>query len=248
MVTGLTIGGKPVLGSFGKGLPGSITLNFSTSGGNNCDRGCRYHPDSTHALAAPTVARCYAATCENRHDRTQLRAKLERHEATDASVLITLAMSELDRKGWDAPWFRFSAFGSVPMEVPDNFADLILQLRAHGVPIHLPIETAEKAERYRHALVGTGVAVRESATDMLRWETVATPMSMVAGSMEDKPAKRIRDAKELAALRAAGTGRKVIVCPAVAAMHLRTKSDKAKCGACTACANPNLDVVYPVHK
>ena len=248
MVTSLTINGKPVLGGFGKGLPGSVTLNFATSGGSNCDTACAYHPHSTNPNASSADARCYAAACENRHDRTQLLAKLQRHEATDAVALIDSATRELNRSGWRAPWFRFSAFGSVPMQVPANFRAFVDSLRKAGIPVHLPIESATKADTYRMALQGIDIAVRESVTDIHRWTMVATPMSIVAGSMTQRPAQRIVEAKRIAKARADATGRKVIVCPAVAAMHLRTKSDKAKCGSCTACANANLDIVYPVHK
>lgn len=248
MFTSMTIKGRPVLGGFGKGLPGSITLNFGTSGGSNCDTECAYHPRSTNSRASSADARCYAAACENRRDRTQLLAKLQRHESTDAVSLIDAATNELTANGWRAPWFRFSAFGSVPMQVPANFPAFVSRIRAAGIPIHLPIESASKANTYRMALQGIDIAVRESVTNVNRWLIATTPVSIVAGSMQDSPRERIVIAKSMAAIRTRNTGRKVVVCPAVAAMHLRTKSDRAKCGACTACANPSLDIVYPVHK
>lgn len=248
MIVGLTVKGREVLGSFGKGTTGSVTLNFATSGGANCDTACAYHPNSTNPNASAADARCYAAATERRHDRVQLLAKLERHEATDADILIASATAEMDRRGWRAPWFRFSSFGSVPATVPANLLSFVVRLRENGIPIHFPVESAAKADRYRTALSGTGIAVRESVTDTSRWLSANTPVSIVAGSMRETPRQRIAAAKAIAAQRTTAVGRKCIVCPAVAAMHLRTKSDKAKCGSCTACANPEIDIVYPVHK
>ena len=124
----LTVNGRAVLGSFGKGVPGSVTLNFATSGGANCDRECAYHPESTNEAAGSV--RCYAASCENRHDRKELRAKLERHEATDAAEIISRASLEMALRGYFAPWFRFSAFGSVPAAVPGNLRDFLARLAA----------------------------------------------------------------------------------------------------------------------
>lgn len=249
MVTGITINGRTVLGSFGKGTEGSIALNFATSGGSNCDTDCRYHPRSTNPDAASEVARCYAAACENRHDRQALLAKLQRHEATDAADIIDAASAEMDRKSWKTPWFRFSAFGSVPSSVPSNFRKFIERLVSAGIPIHFPVETLRKAETYRMALAGIRVAVRESITCASEWtRNTSGPVSIVAGSMKDSPRKRVTLAKEMAERRSLATGRRVIVCPSVAAMHLRVKHTSAKCGNCTACANPDVDIVYPVHK
>jgi hypothetical protein len=240
----LTVNGRAVLGSFGKGIPGSVTLNFATSGGANCDRECAYHPESTNEAAGSV--RCYAASCENRHDRKELRAKLERHEATNAAEIISRASLEMALRGYFAPWFRFSAFGSVPAAVPGNLRDFLARLAAAGTPVHFPVETAGKAEAYREA-VGDLVAVRESVTSPARWIAAPGPVSAVAGSMSMKPRERVSAARAMAKARKAATGRRVVICPAVAARHLRTDSVNAKCGNCTACSNRAIDILYPAH-
>ena len=247
----LTVDRKPpVLGSFGKALVGSAALNFGTSGGRNCDTGCPYHPTSTSSHAAPDAARCYAARCEARPDRKPLAAKLARHDETDAEDLITDAMAELADRAYRLPWFRISAFGSVPARVPGNLRRMLERLTAAGTPVHLPIESARKATRYRKALAGIGVAVRESVASIRRWKTAPDACSIVAGTMQEPPRDRIKAAQAVAGIRRQATGRRCIVCPAVSTSFLR-KSNKAvtaiKCGTCTACACPDTDVVYPVH-
>jgi len=61
--------------------------------------------------------------------------------------------------------------------------------------------------------------------------------------------ERVSEAKRIAAARSARTGRKCIVCPAVAAryLHHNRPAPLAKCGNCTACAHSHVDVVYPLH-
>lgn len=248
IATPLTIGGRaPVLGSFGKGAPGSVALNFAPSGGSNCDAGCPYHPESTAANAAPGGARCYAARTETRPDRRQLADKLSRHEAAGADAVLEAAAAELAARGWRLPWFRISAFGSVPATPPRGLRAMLERLAEAGTPVHLPVETARKAARYRAAL-GDVVAVRESVATPRRWRTASGPVSTVAGSMATPPRERLEAAREAAADRRRRTGRRVVVCPAVAAGTLRRgAANRAKCGSCTACADPYVDVVYPAH-
>lgn len=245
----LTIGGaRPVLGSFSKGASGSLALNFAPSGGANCATSCPYHPESTAANAAPGGARCYAARCEARPDRAGLAAKLERHAAAGADAVIEAATAELAARGWRLPWLRISAFGSVPAVPPQRLRAMLERLRDAGTPVHLPVETSRKARRYRQA-VGDIVAVRESVATLRRWRTAPGPVSGVAGSMADSPRERVASAKAAAADRARRTGRRVVVCPAVAERALRGRraTGSAKCGRCTACADPAVDIVYPAH-
>ena len=238
MIVALTVGGKrPVLGGFGKATPGSVALNFATSGGKNCATTCRMHPDNGGA--------CYAATAENRWDRKQLLAKLQRHESTDPAVLISHAMAEVTESRNPIPWFRFSSFGSVPMQAPHNFRTLCALLVAMDIPVHFPVESADKADHYRTVLSGLPIAVRESISDPSRWTTAVGPVSIVAGNMAMSKPYRIRYAKNIASIRTNATGRKTIVCPAIAS---KRGNDKAKCGSCTACSKSDIDIVYPMHK
>ena len=246
----LTVGGSaPVLGTFSKGCAGSVALNFAPSGGVNCDQACPYHPATTSPAAAgdPDPPVCYAVNCEGRYSNT-LVPKLERHAAAGAAAVVAAADRECAERRYRLPWFRFSAIGSVPAAVPDGFRRLVARLAAAGTPIHLPIESARKANRYRRALEGLGVAVRESVTGLRRWRSAPAACSIVAGSMSDSPRERVEAAKRYAADRTARTGRRCIVCAAVAARFLRTGSTLAKCGRCTACADPRVDIVFPAHR
>ena len=251
----------PPLSVFSKSVAGSVALNFGLSGGVNCGTDCMYHPDSTNPNASPERARCYAATLEAGYRGRNIRAKLARHEAEPATELIDRARIEFAYKvsaQGSVPWFRFSAFGSVPVVVPDNFRTLCQEVTQAGTPIHLPVESIAKYRAYNEA-VGDIVAVRLSvpAEDFHKYPDI--PVSTVGGSMScHSPAERVAVSKDMARSRSKKTGRKCIVCPAVAAQHLNTKPAQrerrkqamkhSKCGNCTACAVSTIDIVYPVHR
>jgi hypothetical protein len=274
--------GGTVLGSFSKGVAGAASLNFGRSGGVNCDTGCRHHP-ANFAGADSLDGFCYAVEVELRHDRVQLKNKLDRHEQTIASRIVAKALLELEREEMygrpPRPWFRFSTNGALPSPA-DALADrpflprmraLLAHLKRRGTPVHLPVESAEKAVFYREQL-GADVIVRESIqTPHMNADTIAAhaipagPCSFTAGEdVGNKPGKRMRI---LAAADAAAkawaklTGRRTIVCPAVRVSFLsRCNAGKgnrtpeqlvawregAKCGSCPGCSR-DVDVVYPAH-
>lgn len=242
MIAQLTVERKPVLSSFGKAVSAARALSFCPSGGANCSRSCRHHPETT---AREPGVRCYAVRMEARRGGN-IQQKLKRHGETSPDDLLSAAAHDLDRHGWRLPWFRFSVSGSVPARVPSGFRRFVSRLVKAGTPIHLPIEDARKAARYRKALDGTGVAVRESCQNWRRWRSASGPCSFVAGNGLPM-AERVDAAKQAAKTRTARTGRACIVCPAAACGVNRTPSDTAKCGNCTACADPAVDIVYPAH-
>lgn len=274
-----------VLGSFGKGVPGSASINFGLSGGANCESACRHHPENPNAAANPADL-CYAAILERRHDRAQLRNKLARHERLPGSVIAWRAHMELEREAlYDLParpWVRFSTDGSLPSRRKalrdSKFAARFRALvefcakRSGRDRIHIPVESAKKAQFYRE-LVGDIATVRESLqTPHMCPDTIARhaipsgPVSFTAGETEPAgPNRRLRvlaAASAAAAAWATRTGRKTIVCPAVRVSFLsrlkayqRGRSKEqiaawragAKCGSCCACALAHIDVVYPAH-
>lgn len=253
---------RPVLGSFGKAIEGSKSLNFGLSGGNNCDRSCRYHP--AHE-SEDQVGRCYAYNTEVRFDRRELLKKMQRHEASNPADIVRLALREVRALRRSIPWFRISTSGSVPQpkdatpEFVKAFTELMETLEGYGIPVHFPVETAKKASFYRNFLKWR-VVVRESCQSLRRFMVAAGATSFVAGTKEMTRTERITEAKRVAALRAKKTGRKVIVCPAVASRYIEQErlrqagkykavagAVEAKCGNCVACAEPHMDVVYPLH-
>ena len=271
-----------VFGSFSKGVRGALSLNFGRSGGANCATTCRHHP--THFSAgADQSGKCYAIVVEQRHDRVQLKDKLDRHEALPASTLVGRALVEfcaMTLRGIAPPWFRVSTNGALPNEaeaMADRrfvplFRELLTKARSVGTPVHLPTETPEKAAFYRR-VVGDLATVRESVQtanmtpDTIARHTIpAGPVSFTAGEEcgpgKNKRGRILAAAAAAAAAWSARTGRKTIVCPAVRVSFLsRTKAGKgardaaavkawrerAKCGSCTACACPLVDIVYPAH-
>ena len=238
LVAQYVAGAFAVLGSFGKGVPGSASINFGLSGGANCERSCRHHPEHPNAAANPADM-CYAAILEKRHDRAQLRDKLARHERLPASVIAQRAQHELEREALygkaPRPWVRFSTDGSLPSRkkaLSDSrfvrsFRALVAYVasRSGRDRIHIPVESAAKARFYRE-IVGDIATVRESLqTANMCPETIAAhripdgPVSFTAGETEPAgPNRRLRVLAAAAAAAAAWaqhTGRKTIVCPAV---------------------------------
>lgn len=212
-----------ILGSFSKGTNGSVSINFGMSGGSNCSKRCIHHPDSKRTNA---TRKCYAAVVERRADRVQLREKLERHEGLPAYALCGAALRELqemERKNKLPPWVRFSTNGSLPMTA--NAGALFLnQLRTlvkwivdRGIPVHIPVETRNKAEFYRDA-IGDLVTIRESLQATGSHTTAEGAVSWVAGADitgKNIRARRAERSRQEARERREATGRKTIVCPAV---------------------------------
>ena len=240
--TDLSIEGRTVLSSFGKAVSAARARSFCPSGGANCATSCRHHPRYRGSNPGP---RCYAVRMEARRGGN-IQQKLARHGKTSPDELLATAAPDLDRHGWRLPWFRFSVSGSVPARVPSGLRRFVSRLVKAGTPVHLPIEAARKATRNRNALEGTGIAVRESCQHWRRWRNAPGPSSYVAGYGLPM-AERVDAAKQAAKDRTARTGRACIVCPAAACGVNRKPSDTAKCGNCTACADPAIDVVYPAH-
>jgi hypothetical protein len=277
-VTTFTIG--TVLGSFSKGIKGAVSINFGISGGANCATSCRHHP--THYDGAESNdGKCYAVIVENRADRVQLKDKLERHEKLPASQIVGRALVELSRLALHGkrlpPWVRISTNGAVPAPA-DALADrrfipllreLLAFCKTHSIPVHFPVETAEKHSFYT-AQCGDLATVRESIqTHDMNACTIGThaipngAVSFTAGETVGKGGnkrKRILSAAvSAAAAWSARTGRKTIVCPAVRVSFLsrykngktrdenRAWRESAKCGSCTACSMSHVDIVYPAH-
>ena len=280
---GSTLKTETVLGTFSKGVKSARTINFGVSGGANCATECRHHP-LNYVGADSRAGLCYAKVVEGRDDRKQLADKLARHEALPASQIIGRAFVELSRVALNAgklpQWLRFSTNGALPTPAAPAADRRIIPLlvetlqfaKKHTIPVHLPVETADKAAFYR-AKLGELVTVRESIqTADMSPETIAShaipagPVSFTAGeSVAPGKNKRGRILAAAAAAAAAWsklTGRKTIVCPAVRVSFLaRTNEGKAgrspeqvddwrarnKCGNCPACAMAHIDVVYPCH-
>jgi hypothetical protein len=255
-----------VLGTYSKGNEFSLSVNISSSGGVDCSKLCTHHPLSTLLNA---LRDCYAVALERRYDRVQLNAKLQRHEAMPPWRVVGIALVELQdliAKGNRIDWVRISTSGAVPEWDSNRCTPLFKsQLKAfltycsqHGIKVHFPVETWEKAEGYR-SLVGDLICVRESIHDVEHFVSAPGAVSTSTG-YGLKLLGRIAAARDLAKRRFAATGRRTIVCPAVTSSFLlrlaRTAADKlrrrevakkSKCGSCDACANDAIDIIYPAH-
>ena len=217
MITTLTIQGRPpVVGTFGKGVKGSASINFGRSGGPNCDKSCDKHPEST---AANPTRGCYAVTVEHRPDRQPLTRKLDRHENTRPDHILSRAIAELSAMRNPPPWLRISTAGSLP---PDPGPAMAAQWRRLADYIttaglrdrhHIPVETAHKAAQYR--AIDRRLTIRESVQTADRWLSARGAVSTVAGVPGMPLLKRIDAARDTAKARRLATGRPTGVCPAV---------------------------------
>jgi hypothetical protein len=250
----------PIIGSFGKGIEGSISINFGVSGGSDCDTLCKHHPKSA---AKDATKLCYAVRSETRPDRTQLAAKLKRHQEMPPALVLGKTLLEIQQivnRGKRIPWVRISTNGALPIPEKVRFNKLFRnQLRAllsycasKGIPVHIPTESFGKARFYR-SIVKDLAVVRESIQGGLkRLKTATGAVSYVAGDQGMTRLERVDAARSAAKARRESTGRKTVVCPAIlnswAARRDKSKLNaRAKCGACVACAARDVDIVYPLH-
>lgn len=250
-----------VFSNFGKGNERSIAGNFGRSSGKNCSRACPHHKNSVHA--DPTFA-CYSSTSELM--RPSVRSFLDEQEERGALETIGLMVIEFQElatmakaKNTKIDWVRFSSAGSVPEknDIPLHERkrfEILLRLfcklvRDAGAKIHFPVETETKRDYYQ-GIVGELAVVRLSCHSAKAFEEQSPSSTVVGKHITNKTSKqvkldRLNFARELAKSRYLKTGRKTIVCPAIVANVL--KRDPIHCGTCDACANKNIDVIYPLH-
>jgi hypothetical protein len=125
----------------------------------------------------------------------------------------------------------------------DEVAAFVAMVRAipAGTPVHFPVETAEKAARFRaiaHAF-HLPYAVRESL------QGDAAPAGPSSRVVYGEGTKRDRLNAAIAIAKASkGTAR---VCPAIASTILKSPH-KVKCGECKLCSRADVAVIlYPQH-
>lgn len=219
-----------LVGTFSKGVPGANTINFAPSGSVNCSNECELKG---------TV--CYAEAVEKL--KGSITVNLIRKAADPEGFAQELADNA--HKLADAPWIRFSAFGSIPTVVSRDWFQNMKRVAAH-LPmdrVHFPVETLFKAATVK----ALGFMPRVSATtseaklrDILTNAHVASLVvdcgKRVRGRNKRKTAQPAFDtARELNA-----EGIKTKVCPAI--------TGSAKCGQCRLCADPTVKVIiYPLH-
>jgi hypothetical protein len=199
---------------------------------------------------------CYASRCEKRPDRIELRHKLERHATISPTRIIRRALGELQRKrrrGTQVPWLRLATNGSLPkprqtdQAFIDAFRDLVAYCAQANIPMHIPVESAEKAAFYRQALQGR-VVVRQTVQNLEEFLNIATPAAFTGGHTRQTRLARLKTCETIARLRQQLSGRYCLVCPAITAMFKTGRpSEKAKCGRCKACSLKRFDIIYPQH-
>lgn len=221
-----------VLGTYSKGIKGSVTANFTVSGGKHCDNSC--------ALKAGD---CYAKQTEKM--KPPITVNLEKKEKDFSGYLATLATDKGLEKIRKAPWIRFAAFGSVPApsswtnEDRANWSKIADAAEENG-RYHFPIETVEKARALK-ALGFSRVRVSDGASVEARLSGFPVSIVVQGAKRAIGKNKRMHAApafEKAKQYRANGVNAKV--CPAIAG--------SAKCGSCTICADNSVAIViYPMH-
>jgi hypothetical protein len=223
-----------LIGSYGKGVTGSATVNFTTSGGRHCDDSCPLKGNG-----------CYAITTEAM--KPSITINLERKQEGISDYLEALVTPKALAKLKAAPWVRFAAFGSIPAPHELTLEDFG-NLRTLGASldhsrVHWPTETLAKADMLKVAGFTPRVSVATNVhhlPDVIKAGHVAS-CAVKGDKLARGKNKRSHSAQAITFMRdlkAQGINAKV--CPAVAG--------NAKCGACTACADKAVQViVYPMH-
>ena len=231
---------KPSLGTFSKAVPNSIALNFSESGGVNCSAKCE----------ALKKGVCYAVHTEKMKPSIQVSGQRKREVGfTNLCRAYKAQIQKRLAKGERIPWIRFSTFGSVPNRrlTPKELeavADMVESF-PQGVPVHFPVETKEKAERFRAIAVAfdLNLVIRESCQSDARMRSkdhIGQSSRIVFKGATKR--ERLDNAKAIA--KSLPSAR---VCPAIASTILR-RPKPIKCGQCTLCAQPQIKtILYPQH-
>lgn len=229
---------KPTLGTFSKAVPNAVALNFSESGGMNCSTKCE----------ALKKGVCYAIHTERMKPSIQVSGQRKRE--LGFANLCKSYQRQIERKkakGEAIPWIRFSTFGSVPNRrltgtEMEAFAELV-QSFPDGTPVHFPVETREKADRFRAIAVAfdLNLVVRESCQSNKRMEESTGPSSRI---VFDGATKKERLENAITLSRTLPNAR---VCPAIAST-INRRPKPIKCGQCTLCAQPGIKtILYPQH-
>ena len=235
-----TFDGRRLLGTFRKGVPGSVAINFTRSGGEHCDNSCPFK-----------AGKCYAKRIEARYPKVaKALAYKEEHRL---EYLRALVKPTILRWITSAPWVRFNVSGSLyrldtlQMQEVEYLMKIAAALNSAGTLYHFPVETEAKAWQvfnmgFRRVRQSLGLMIDLPDTiDRIKSTSFPTSITVAGTKMANH-----RNAREMAKpsfvvakqLREQGISAKV--CPAV--------SGKAKCGACTLCAESNQRaIIYPLH-
>ncbi len=223
------------LGSFSKAIDGSVSLNFSESGGSNCDNSCKMKAKGCYAIHTEKMKPSVATSGERKRVQGVVQTCLD-------------YINQLERlRDNTIPWIRFSTFGSVQDTLTQTqkavFTKLLIECDRVGEHIHFPVETEKKRKLYQSLCDAAGlqIVVRISAQTLTKYKRYLKQgiAASIVFSTGDNKKQRLVNAEIFA------HETKTIVCPAVKSTIL--KQDKVKCGDCIACSVPSLNIIYPQH-
>jgi len=233
-----------ILGTFSKGVPGSIALNASESGGAWCDSSCHFK----RQFELTGKSDCYAIRIGV--VRPSVVTNGIRHRENFEAWTRELISPRYLKKITAAPWIRFSAFGTLPTtsQCSDSALRNLETLAGYldHAKIHMPVETIGKLRLYRSLGYFPRLSVQGDSDAAVSAAAANIPVSMsYQTTLPGKKPTKKQNAK--AALASAATFNrlsdipaKAKVCPAIAG--------SAKCGSCRLCAGINRNIIiYPQH-
>lgn len=220
-----------VLSRFSKGIRQAKALSFGLSAHTLCDVSCKLYNKGCYAERPEAMYKNYYN-------------KLIRHRRTLPENLVRLARQEID----GLKWFRFSVSGSLPKKsavknwkaFASELQGLCSELLSNDCKVHLPVESMDKARSYRAIL--PNIVVRRTIQTERGLSSFNDSAAYVVG---ETPGKHNLELSRELAQKKREEGKSVVVCPAV----FKNKfGEKSKCGKCTACASPLVDLIlYPLH-
>lgn len=226
---------KSVLTKFSKGIKNSAALSFGLSASDLCDDSCRQKSGDCYALGPESQYKDYGK-------------KLRNHMRAAPHNLVYRALNEIMTKRKSPDWFRLSVSGSIPArssftlpswkKFTKSVVELCDYLTQSGCKIHIPVETMGKARSWRTVLSGTDIVVRRSIQSDRLKDVINSKdhTSWVCGEKNKGLPEALKSAETLRI-----KNKTVVICPAIVG--------DSKCGKCTACAEPLVDVVlYPKHR
>jgi hypothetical protein len=232
-----------IFGTFHKGKPGALAVNFSPSAADNCSVTCTLRK----------LGLCYSEAVEAY--RPSVLRNLQAKAKDLTGYLKKLTHFDNLTKMMMAPWVRFSSFGSVPpasrLTQPQRsmLTRIAQALDPHRT--HLPVETVAKWRTYRRLgfFPRLSLGVNPSARRIRHYLTHNIPVALTVSPGNPEAlepgwtlASKIQARQVARKLRKRFPGKTIKACPAVLG--------SAKCGDCCLCEGTEKGadlIIYPLH-
>jgi hypothetical protein len=234
-----------VIGTFGKGIKGSVAVNFSQSGSAICSDSC----------LAKTLGLCYAIALEKIKSNVALNgARKEKNYPFLFQVLGN--HTPTIKKIVNAPWVRFSAFGAFPdpSMLSDTDRENFGKLATHLKPliddgrVHFPTETVSKYSFLKSIGFKPRLSFQRNVDAAISFKGRSSVMvkeekKFTANLKHRKPIHSLETLRKINA-----SGKRAKICPAIVNKKIKCGTDpKNDIRGCIACGSDVDIIIYPEH-